>query len=108
MDVIALHRNGIPNAVCVMGTAFTKKHLELLNYYTTKNIILLFDGDDAGIKAADRTLKKLQKVTTDNLKVCLLSEKDPDEYISEFGVDSFKSYINNNLMRWEEYMCRNL
>lgn len=106
MDVIALKKAGIHNAVCAMGTAFTINHYKILNKYT-KNIILLFDGDEAGIKASERTINKLFKYTQ-NIKICILCDNlDPDEFIKEKGLNAFKKYVNEHLYKWEELYVDN-
>ena len=88
MDFLALHSKGIKNVVATLGTALTDKHVHLLKRWT-KNIILLFDGDEAGQLAAQRSLIQFFK---ENLspKILLLPEKmDPDDFIHKFGKEDF-------------------
>lgn len=93
MDVIALHSVGITNAVATLGTAITSEQARVMSRYT-KRVIISYDSDEAGTKAAMRAMKLLEEV---GLEVSVLSvpgAKDPDEYIKKFGVDKFKQVIN--------------
>lgn len=98
MDVIALHQEGIDWAVGTLGTALTPNHYLQLKKFTD-NPTVIFDGDDAGINAANRVLQKVGK-----LDVLTLPEgKDPDEYIETYGKESFLQYVQGNTKTWEEY-----
>ena len=93
MDVIALHSVGITNAVATLGTAITSEQARVMSRYT-KKVIISYDSDEAGMKAATRAMKLLEEV---GLEVSVLSvpgAKDPDEYIKRFGVDKFKQVID--------------
>ena len=93
MDVIALHSAGITNAVATLGTAITSEQARVMSRYT-KRVIISYDSDEAGVKAATRAMKLLEEV---GLEVSVLSvpgAKDPDEYIKKFGVDKFKQVIS--------------
>ena len=88
MDFVALYSQGIKNVVATLGTALTDKHISLLKRWT-KNIVLLFDGDQAGRLAAQKSLARFFK---ENLspKILFLPEKmDPDDFIHKFGKDAF-------------------
>lgn len=94
MDVIALHMVGIYNVVASMGTAITKEHAKLLKKLST-NVIMCFDGDNAGNKATLACAKELNNIGI-YPKVIRLPEKlDPDEFIKKYGVDKFVSYVEN-------------
>ena len=94
MDVIRASTIGINNCVATMGTAFTKQHANLLRKMTD-NIILCFDGDNAGEDATISAIKILKEIGI-NPKVVRLEENlDPDEYILKYGEKSFKSKIDN-------------
>lgn len=93
MDVIALHSAGITNAVATLGTAITSEQARVMSRYT-KKVIISYDSDEAGVKAATRAMKLLEEV---GLEVSVLSvpgAKDPDEYIKRFGTDKFKQVIS--------------
>ncbi|MBR2931018.1 MAG: DNA primase [Clostridia bacterium] len=93
MDVIAMHAAGITNSVATLGTAITSEQARVLSRYT-KRVIISYDADEAGRKAAQRALGLLEEV---GLEVSVLSvpgAKDPDEYIKTFGVEKFKEVIS--------------
>lgn len=91
MDVIALAQFGLRNAVATLGTAPTRAHFDLLFRFTTE-IVLCFDGDGAGLKAAWRAIEAGLPCLKDgrHIRVMLLPEKeDPDSLIRREGVDAF-------------------
>lgn len=96
MDVIAVQKAGILNSVATMGTAMTKEHVQMM-MRITKNIVLFFDGDEAGITAMKRSAHMLSQVNVIPNAVVLPENMDPDEYISKFGPVKFNEYIQNNI-----------
>ncbi|MCL1878507.1 MAG: DNA primase [Defluviitaleaceae bacterium] len=93
MDVIAMHAHGFANVVGVLGTAMGQAHARLLKNTGANTLILMLDSDDAGIRAALRAIPILVKA---GLKVKILNlpdAKDPDEYLSRFGAQKFKSLL---------------
>lgn len=93
MDVIALHQAGFTNAVAGLGTALTSEQAQLLSRYASE-IMISYDADEAGQKAATRALE-IFKNTTANIKVLHLSGgKDPDEILKNYGVEKMKAIIN--------------
>lgn len=96
MDVIALAKYGIKNTAAALGTAFTANHAKLISRFT-KNVILCFDGDQAGEKATLRALEILSNSDL-NIKVVRLPvEHDPDTFIKENGKEAFQKYLDNAL-----------
>ncbi|WP_423364564.1 DNA primase [Mycoplasma sp. P36-A1] len=93
-DVIAFYRANIKNCVCVMGTAFTQKHLDLLYNLGTKNIVLAYDGDVAGQNATYKTLKLIEQ-NRFNVKCIDFEKLDPDEYFFSHGSEAFVKKISN-------------
>ena len=93
MDVIALHAVGITNAVATLGTAITSEQARVMSRYT-KRVVISYDSDEAGVKAATRAMKLLEEVGLEVSVLSLSGAKDPDEYIKKFGVDRFKQVIN--------------
>ena len=94
IDVISLCQVGITNVVASLGTAFNENHIKLLKKYANK-VITLFDSDDAGIKA---TLRAIPILVENGIYVRVAqveNAKDPDEYISKFGTNSFLQFLNN-------------
>ena len=96
MDVIALHVFGIYNAVAALGTALTAYHGKLLSRYC-EEVILCFDGDEAGTKATIKAIQTLNQ-TQLNLRVMQLpKQEDPDSYLQKNGVEKFKNEMNNSI-----------
>lgn len=92
MDVIALHQAGFTNAVAGLGTALTSEQAQLLSRYASE-ILISYDADEAGQKAAARALSIFKK-TSAKIKVLHLSGgKDPDEIIKNYGVEKMKAII---------------
>lgn len=95
MDVIAAKKAGINNCVATMGTALTTEHVNML-LSLTKNIILCFDGDSAGIKAMKRSAFMLSKYNNMPNSVVLPDGLDPDEYLKKYGSDKLVNYLDVN------------
>lgn len=106
MDVICAYTHGITNVVAAMGTAITSSNAHLISRMA-KNIILCFDGDDAGIMAANACTNELIKLDVFPNIVVLDKEKgkDPDEYIRNNGVENFKEKLSHPLtfMEFKEF-----
>ncbi|MEN9521795.1 MAG: hypothetical protein RL065_172 [Bacteroidota bacterium] len=95
LDVISLHQGGIENVAASSGTALTVDQIKLIKRYT-QNIVLLYDGDAAGIKAALRGLELIIEEGL-NLKLVLLPDgEDPDSYIHKNGAQAFNEYVLKN------------
>jgi DNA primase len=92
MDVIALHQFGFHEAIATLGTSLTEAHCKLLHRYTQK-LILLFDGDDAGIKAAERSLALLLPAGFSVDALFLPDKEDPDSYLQRHGKDAFSDLL---------------
>lgn len=88
-DVIALHQNGIANAVAPLGTALTSDHVQILRRLAPA-VMLVFDGDTAGISAALRTLDLFMNSGVDVRVLLLPSGEDPDSFIRKNGVPAFR------------------
>ncbi len=94
-DVLALHQAGIENAVASGGTSLTADQLRLIKKYT-QNLTILYDGDNAGIKAALRGLDLALEEGLNVQLVMLPNEEDPDSFINKNGVASFINFIKGN------------
>lgn len=92
MDLISLYQAGIKNVVAVSGTALTEEQVQLLSRYT-KNVVLLFDADTAGIKASMRSIELLLKRDIEIKIVSLPEGEDPDSYVNNFGKEKFEDLI---------------
>jgi DNA primase len=88
LDLIALHQFGITNTAASLGTAFTEHQAKLLSRFS-KRVVVNYDGDDAGIKAARRAIEALVSADFD-IKVLVLPDgQDPDDYIRQHGEESY-------------------
>ncbi len=94
MDLISLYQNGIKNVVAVSGTALTEEQVQLLSRYT-KNVVLLFDADTAGIKAAMRSIELLLKRDLEIKIVSLPRGEDPDSFVNNYGKEKFEELIKS-------------
>jgi DNA primase len=96
-DVISAYTADIKEAVCSMGTALTINQAKLIKKYTD-DVVVCYDGDEAGLRAAYKALILLGQAGLE-VKVALLPEgMDPDEYIKKYSPSSFRNLINNNLL----------
>ncbi|MCB0511957.1 MAG: DNA primase [Bacteroidetes bacterium] len=94
-DVISLHQSGIKNVVASSGTALTKEQVFLIKRFT-ENIIILYDGDAAGIKAALRGLDIVLELGL-NVKIVLLPDgEDPDSFVKQKGKEEALQFIKEN------------
>lgn len=89
MDVIALHQAGFSNAVASLGTAFTEQQANLIRRYTDE-VLLTYDSDGAGVKAAMRAIPMLRRAGINGKVVHMEPYKDPDEFIKNLGADEFE------------------
>ena len=89
-DLISLHQNGIENSVAVLGTALSPEHIRLLRGYASR-IILVYDSDEAGIKAALRSMGNFVKEEIDARVIILPPGYDPDSFLHEYGAEHFMS-----------------
>jgi len=87
-DLISLYQYGIQNAAATLGTALTPEHVRLLKGYANR-IILVYDSDDAGIRAAHRSIEIFEKENTDAYIMTLPPGHDPDSFLFEHGAESF-------------------
>ena len=94
-DVVSLHQAGIENVVASGGTSLTPDQLRLIKKYTN-NLTIIYDGDNAGIKAALRGLDLALEESL-NVKLVLIPDKeDPDSYVNKVGAAAFTEFIASN------------
>lgn len=93
MDVIALHAAGFENAVATLGTALTHEQARIMAKYT-KQVVISYDSDEAGQKAAMRAVGMLSEVGLEVRILKMSGAKDPDEYIKKFGADGFRRILS--------------
>ena len=92
MDVISLHQAGFNNAVAALGTSFTSGHASLIKRYA-KEVVLTFDSDGAGIKAALRAIPILREAGLSIKVLSMKPYKDPDEFIKALGPEAYEERI---------------
>lgn len=95
MDVIALHQAGFTNAVATLGTAITSEQSRIMAKYT-KKVIISYDSDEAGQRAANKAMSMLGAVGLEVRVLKMDGAKDPDEYIKKFGPDRFRMVLGNS------------
>ena len=100
IDVVSLHAAGCENAVASLGTALTDEQARILAKYT-KQVILAYDSDEAGQRAAHRAMGIFAKVGLDVRILQMQGAKDPDEYIKKFGAERFRQLIKNSSTGFE-------
>ncbi len=94
-DVLSVHQAGVENVVSSSGTSLTTGQIKLISRFT-KNVTILYDGDEAGIKASLRGTDMLLEEGL-NVKVLLFPDgNDPDSYVQKFGATAFKDYVKSN------------
>ena len=103
MDVIALHSAGFTNAVATLGTAITPEQARIMSRYT-KKVIISYDADEAGQKAAQKAMKLLGEVGLDVGVIKVPGAKDPDEYIKTYGKEKFAEVISASKTKFEYNM----
>lgn len=93
MDVISMHQAGFDTAVCACGTALTPAQVKLIGEYADE-VILSYDSDEAGQKAAARSLELFAPSPARVSVLNIPGAKDPDEFIKKFGRDRFEMLLN--------------
>ncbi|MEQ8904384.1 DNA primase [Ekhidna sp.] len=91
-DVISMHQAGIENVVASSGTALTEDQVKLIRRYT-ENVTVIFDGDQAGIKASMRGIDLLLEGDLNVKAVALPEGEDPDSYAKQLGASGFREYV---------------
>ena len=100
MDVIALHAAGFTNAVATLGTAITSEQARIMARYT-KKVIICYDSDEAGQRAADKAMRLLGEVGLEVRVLKLEGAKDPDEFIKKYGKDRFRAQLEGSRSGFE-------
>ncbi len=103
MDVIALHAAGFGNAVATLGTAITSEQARIMSKYT-KKVIISYDSDEAGQRAANRAMQLLGEVGLEVRILKMNGAKDPDEFIKKFGADRFRRILGQSKTGFEYKM----
>lgn len=96
MDVIAMHQAGFNNAVASLGTALTSQQASLLKRYTDE-VLIIYDSDEAGTKAALRAIPMLKTAGLSAKVINLRPYKDPDEFIKNLGKEAFQERLDHGM-----------
>ena len=94
-DVLSMHQAGIENTVASSGTSLTTEQIRLISRYT-KNITILYDGDNAGIHAALRGTDMILEEGMNVRIVLLPPDEDPDSFVQHHPIEEVRAYIENN------------
>ena len=94
MDVISMHQAGFNNAVASLGTALTSQQCSLLKRYTDE-VLIIYDSDEAGVKAALRAIPMLKEAGLATKVINLQPYKDPDEFIKNMGREAFEERLES-------------
>ena len=110
MDVIGLNNNGIQNCVANLGTALTEKQIKILSQFFNE-IVVCFDGDESGYKAAVRAAENSVKELQPEKQIFFLflpESEDPDTFIIKNGKEKFIDYFKSNKIPIHEFLFENL
>ena len=110
MDVISLNNRGIENCVANLGTALTERQVAILNQFFNE-IVICFDGDESGYKAAVRAAENSIKELKPDKQISFLflpDNEDPDTFISKNGKEKFLKYYETNKILIHEFLFDNL
>lgn len=91
-DVVSLHQAGIENVVASGGTSLTTDQIRLVKKYTN-NLTIIYDGDNAGVKAALRGLDMALEEGLNVRLVLIPDNEDPDSYVNKVGVTAFNEFV---------------
>ncbi|HXS12362.1 MAG TPA: DNA primase, partial [Acidobacteriaceae bacterium] len=102
MDCISVYMGGVQNVIATSGTAFTEHQVRVLGRFT-KNVVLNFDPDSAGMNAAEKTIAQLVEEDFAVRVVILPGGLDPDRFVQEHGVAEYTTAVRN-AMRYSDYL----
>jgi DNA primase len=94
MDLISLFQNGVKNVVASSGTSLTEEQVKMISRYT-KNVVVFYDADPAGVKASLRSIELLVRQDFDVKIAELPKDEDPDSFINKYGREEFDDYVEN-------------
>ena len=95
MDVIAAWQSGVKSGMASMGTSLTNEQIRRLER-VAKEVVICYDGDNAGVQATNRAIQLLQENSHFDLSIVSIPEKlDPDEYVRKYGAEAFQNLANH-------------
>ncbi|MEZ6061060.1 MAG: DNA primase [Planctomycetaceae bacterium] len=100
MDCIACHQAGVTNVVATLGTAMTEDHVAFLKRFSQR-VVLIYDGDEAGQRAAERSIERFLAHDLDLRILTLADGQDPADYLERHGKEEFESLIDSAQEAWE-------
>ncbi len=103
LDLLSLRSFGISNVVATLGTAVTKEHVALIRRYT-KNLVVMFDPDEGGKNALERSLKLFLEGNLNTRIVVLPNGYDPDEYVRSFGIEALEEAVAHSQSMVDYYI----
>ncbi len=95
MDTISLHQGGFDCAVASLGTALTEDHAQLISRYVNE-VVISYDGDEAGVNAAQRAIGILEKTGLTVKVLQMKGAKDPDEFLKKYGAQPFEHLLEQS------------
>jgi DNA primase len=106
LDLIALYQYGIKNTAASLGTAFTPEQAKLLGRFT-KKIVINYDGDSAGVKAARRAIETLLAQDFETKVLVLPDGQDPDDFLKASGADAY-NHLRGSAFPYLQFVLENL
>ncbi len=107
MDVMSSHQSGVENVVASSGTSLTEEQIQLISRLT-KNIVVIYDGDAAGIHATQRGINMLLKAGMKVKALCLPDNDDPDSFSQKHDSEYFEKYFNEQPVNGIDYLVNTL
>jgi len=106
-DVISMHQAGVRNVVASCGTSLTEEQVKAINRFTN-NILIIYDGDNAGIKASIRAIDMVLAAKMNVQLLLLPGVADPDDFAKSHQLDEIEEYLKNNKLNFIQYKIRAL
>jgi DNA primase len=106
MDCIACQQAGLDNVVATLGTAMTEEHVRFLRRFA-EQVVLIYDGDEAGQRAAERSISRFLAQDLDLRVLTLADGQDPADFLEQHSVDHFRQQVEQAPEAWE-YKLQNL
>ncbi|MCQ2329102.1 MAG: DNA primase [Paludibacteraceae bacterium] len=106
-DVISMHQSGVRNVVASCGTSLTTEQVKAIHRFTN-NIMIIYDGDNAGVKAANRAIEMVASAGMNIRLVFLPNGSDPDDFAKEHNADEVETYLKEQAMDFVDYKVQTL
>lgn len=106
-DVISMHQSGIRNVVASCGTSLTTEQVKAIHRFTN-DIMIIYDGDSAGVKAANRAIEMVASAGMNIRLVFLPDGSDPDDFAKAHNADEVEAYLSKEAMDFVDYKVQTL